>query len=178
MKSAVLLTSLPEVRLVPPNIDRDAELGVQWLKGNSGRDTLRMMGVIDSENKSSTLKEERKRVQDFISRDDQLNWMIEYNNQVVGAVWADLLPTEFLPSPAVHIMVGDPLVRGKGLGKATISAVVDYLKQTGVKSVYSRHLVENKVSSHLLSSIGFTDLGKTYKDSDGLNWQNVSLTIA
>lgn len=177
VKVATIKTSNPKITLVQPNVDRDAALGVQWLEGELGRDTLRMMGVVDSENKPSTLQLERTRVQEFITRKDQLNWMIEFENRVTGAIWVDLEPTEYLPGPSIHIMIGDPRARGRGIGNISAVAVIDYLKKSGVKDIYSRHLITNVASSHLLRGIGFTDLGDPYKDSDGLTWQNVSFSV-
>ena len=177
MKATPIQTNNPKVDLVQPNVDRDSVLGVQWLQGNVGHETLRLMGVSDSYNKPSTLGDERERVHNFIIRDDQLNWMIAYENRVVGSIWVDLEATEHLPSPAVHIMIGNPEFRGKGIGSSSILAVIEYLKKSGEKMVYSRHLIENVGSSHLLHNIGFEDLGEPYSDKDELNWQNVSLKL-
>lgn len=151
-------------------------LGVKWLEGTHGRKTLRLMGVADSDNEPTTLQEERKRISDFLTREDQLNWMIEFDNHVVGAIWVDLEPAEYLPAPAVNIMIGDPEFRGMGIGSASTRAVVDYLEQSGAIKIYSRHMVENTGSSRLLRDIGFVNFGEQYQDTDGLDWQNVSLT--
>jgi RimJ/RimL family protein N-acetyltransferase len=177
MKATTVKTSDPEVLLVQPDIERDAALGVQWLEGELGRDTLQMMGVVDSENKPSTLQLERNRVGEFITRKDQLNWMIEFSNKVIGAIWVDLESTKYLPGPSIHIMIGDPKARGKGVGKVSVIAVIDYLTKSGIKDFYSRHLIANVASSRLLSDIGFINLGDPYKDDDGLTWQNVSFSI-
>lgn len=177
MKVTPIKTHNPKVDLVQPDITRDSTLGVQWLQGTVGRETLRLMGVSEADNKPSTLSAERRRVHDFISRDDQLNWMIAYENQVVGAIWVDLETTEYLPSPAVHIMIGNPQFRSKGIGSASLMGVIEYLKKSGEKMIYSRQLIENVGSSRLLHNIGFKDLGVPYSDKDGLQWQNVSLAL-
>lgn len=173
MKSLELHTDNPLVRLVEPKIERDAPLGVEWLQGDLGRNTLKLMGVSDENNKPTSLDHEKKRVAEFIEKPDQLNWMIEYEGRVVGSIWVDLEPSDSLPSPAVHIMIGDPNVRGKGIGFSATSKVVDYLKESGHTSVYSRHLVNNEGARNLLDMIGFKDMGKSYFDKDGLEWQNV-----
>lgn len=166
-------TNNPDVRLVEPNIERDAPLGVKWLEGDLGRSTLMLMGVADKDNKPSNLEAEKERVKDFIEKDNQLNWMIEYKGQVVGSVWADLEPTEYLLSPSVHIMIGDPNMRGKGVGITSIEAVVEYLENQGNEKIYSRHLLINTASKAMLHKLDFKDLEKPYTDKDGLEWQNV-----
>lgn len=166
-------TSNPDVVLVQPDVERDAALGVQWLEGELGRATLTSMGVADKDNKPTTLEHERERVRDFIEKQDQLNWMIEYQGKVVGSVWADLRQVGNVPPPAMHIMIGDPNVRGKGIGYAATSKVTEHLKDQGFKSIYSRHLTKNGGASGLLQSLGFTELGEPYTDDDGLEWQNV-----
>lgn len=166
-------TSNPDVVLVQPDVERDAVLGVQWLEGELGRATLTSMGVADKDNKPTTLERERERVRDFIEKQDQLNWMIEYQGKVVGSVWADLKQVGNVPAPAIHIMIGDPNVRGKGIGYAATSKVMEHLEDQGFKSIYSRHLTKNGGASGLLQSLGFTELGEPYTDDDGLEWQNV-----
>lgn len=178
MKGIPLETNNPNVRLVEPDINRDPELSMGWLAGTRGRDTLRMMGVSDRENKEPTLEQESDRIQGFISNRNQINWMIQLGDRVVGSIWVDLKVNETVPAPAVHIMIGDLAARRKGVGEASLRAVLAYLSQVGYNTIYSRHLVENAASSSLLSKLGFHDDGTLYVDNDGLNWQNVSLKIA
>lgn len=173
-----LHTNNPDVLLVKPDIERDAALGVQWLEGELGRATLTSMGVSETDNKPTTLEDERERVRDFIEGQDQLNWMIEYQGKIVGSVWADLKQVGNVPAPAIHIMIGNPNVRGKGIGTASISAVIEHLRQSNTTTVYSRYLLENEGSKHLLSSLGFGNLGEPYVDNDGLTFQNVSLELS
>lgn len=167
-------TNSPDVRLVAPDIERDAPLSVEWLAGDLGRNTLSLMGVNDANNKPSTLEAEQDRVKEFIERKDQLNWMIEFQGKVVGSVWVDLEPTEEVPSPAVHIMIGDPDTRGKGVGATSVGAVLDYLKDDGKFRVHSRHLTKNIRAKNLLDELNFKPNGEPYTDKDGLEWQNVS----
>jgi hypothetical protein len=86
MKAVPLVTSDPLLRLVEPDIERDAALGVKWLAGNNGRNTLRLMGVNDADNKPSSLEKEKARVNGFITKQDQLNWMMEYDGKIVGSI--------------------------------------------------------------------------------------------
>ncbi len=161
------------VKLVSPHIERDALLGVHWLEGEPGRDTLRLMGVSDQNNRSSTLEQERARVQDFLNRQDQLNWMIEVYGQVAGAVWVDLEPTGNLGALAVHLMIGDPAMRGKGVGSKVMQLVLGYLHRQGYRTIFSRHLADNKAAAALLAKADFEPSGEVCADADGLRWQNI-----
>ena len=172
MKAIELETDNPDVRLVEPVIERDARLGVEWLHGDIGRNTLQLMGVSDEHNKPSTLELEKERVAGFIERPDQLNWMIEYDSHIVGTIWVDLEPIHNVPAPAIHIMIGDSSVRGKGVGTSATTKVAEYLKEQGNKSIYSRHLTKNNIAKSLLESQGFKTYGEPYSDKDGLEWQN------
>ena len=58
------------VRLVMPVVTRDGALGVRWLSGSQGRDTLRMMGVPDDHIAPASLEEETARIASFIGRAD------------------------------------------------------------------------------------------------------------
>lgn len=174
MKTIPLETNNPDIQLVAPDIERDAALGVEWLQGELGRATLTSMGVADKDNKPTTLEYERERVRDFIERDDQLNWMIEHQGKVVGSIWVDLEQVGNVPAPAIHIMIGDPEMRGKGVGYAVTSKVIEYLQnERSAKDIYSRHLTKNSGASNLLGSLGFEKFGEPYTDEDGLEFQNL-----
>lgn len=175
MKTNSLKTSFTSVRLIEPDVERDAQLGVEWLDGARGRETLQLMGVADKDNKSTTLEHERARVQSFIEREDQLNWMIELDGRVVGAVWVDLQQNGNLPAPGVHIMIGDPAARGRGVGSAAFSIVTKYLQEIGYTQVFTRHLVGNSTAQSLAAKNGFVDIGEAYTDEDGLIWQNMEV---
>lgn len=177
MKAPELITNNPNVQLVEPDIERDAVFGVEWLEGEIGRSTLSLMGVANKDNQASSLDTERERVKGFIENDNQLNWMIQLDDKIVGTIWVDLKPTKDVLAPAVHIMIGDPESRGQGVGAASTNAVVDYLKQQGEEKIYSRVLVKNTVASKLLEDNGFRSLGDIYTDSNDLQWQNVVLSV-
>lgn len=172
-----LETSDSSVRLIEPNIERDAALGVEWLEGSEGRHTLQLMGVADKDNKPTTFEKEKQRVDGFIHGKDQLNWMIEYKGKVIGGIWVDLKATSYIPSPHVSIMLGDRNVRGKGVGQVALKAVIKYLRQLGVTELYARHLTHNTASEALLQKLEFKQFGTTYSDEDTLEWQNVRLAI-
>lgn len=174
MKTIPLETDNPDIQLVVPDIERDATLSVKWLQGELGRATLTSMGVADKDNKPTTLDRERERIREFIKRDDQLNWMIEHQGKVVGSIWVDLVQAENLPAPAIHIMIGNPEMRGKGVGYAATSKVIEHLlHERKAKNIYSRHLTKNNVASNLLGSLGFEKLGEPYTDENDLEFQNM-----
>jgi len=177
VKAPQLHTINPIIHLIEPDIERDAKLGQQWLEGELGRNTLRLMGVADKHNHATTLEQEKERVRDFIENADQFNWMIQLDDKVVGSIWVDLKPKDKIPAPAVHIMIGDPTARGKGIGGASTDAVIDYLRQQGEVAVYSRTLVQNTVAKNLLNNNGFMPDGEPYTDEDGLEWQNAALHL-
>ena len=103
--------------------------------------------------------------------------MIQLDNKVVGSIWVDLKPKDKVPAPALHIMIGDPIVRGKGVGGASTVAVIDFLRQQGEAAVYSRTLVQNTIAKNLLYDNGFMPDGEPYTDEDGLKWQNAALHL-
>ena len=175
MKAPELITPDVPIRLIEPNVERDGQLGLQWLNGQLGRVTMRSMGNTEetiSKMLPTTIEQEEERVSSFLDREDQLNWMIEYEGKVVGSVWVDLVASEDLPSPSVHIMIGDPDMRGRGVGIATVGTVLEYLEKQGNDVIYSRHLVSNEGADKLLKSLGFTELDKPYI-SDTLEFQNL-----
>lgn len=173
-----LNTPNKEIILVTPDIERDPPLSVAWLEGSNGRETLRLMGNTDEQNKPSTLEQEKERVRDFIESTNQLNWMIQLKDKIVGSVWVDLDDSEYLSAPSIHIMIGDPNSRGYGVGTNACSAVIDYLKDSGkYKTLNSRYLLINSGSAHLLNGLGFEKIGNQYSDKDGLEWQNVILSL-
>jgi RimJ/RimL family protein N-acetyltransferase len=171
-----LLTNVPGLQLVNPDADRDSPAAVTWLEGDAGRTMLRLMGNTEEHSGPTTLAAERARVQGFIDSKDQLTWTLNLHGRPVGVIWVDLSPTDQLPAPAVHIMIGDRNARGRGLGRGALAAVVDHLaKGDDYARLYSRHLTANLPVANLLASVGFRNIGDPYLDSDGLRWQNVVL---
>lgn len=171
-------TSNPDLFLINPDIERDAPLSVKWLEGDIGRQTLRLMGNKNEQNKPSTLEDEKRRIKDFVESTNQINWMLQFKDKIVGTIWVDKEPTDYLLAPAIHIMIGDPLQRGKGIGRCAYEAVVNYLKDEGSSDyLFSRHLTYNRPIANLLLGAGFEKHGEQYTDSDGLEWQNVRLSL-
>jgi RimJ/RimL family protein N-acetyltransferase len=173
-----LQTSNPSVSLVAPDVDRDAALGVKWLDGDGGRQTLGLMGVEEEYNKPSSLEEEKERVQGFLENNNQFNWMINFNGEIVGAIWVDLESTEFINAPAVSLMIGDPEARGKGVGEAALKSVINFLREDGHDTILARHLTTNQASAGLLGKVGFQKDGNEYAGDDGFHWQNMRLQLS
>jgi len=173
-----LPTGLPGLSLVRPNIEQDAPLAVEWLAGPSGRETLRLMGSTDEHNKPSTLEDERRRLRDFITSTSQITWMMRYEGRTVGVVWLRLDVTTHLSAPSIHLMIGDPGVRGRGIGAAAIRALIEQLKSDRrYEYLYSRYLTDNAGSAKLFKNAGFAEDGASYQDEDGLSFQNVKLRL-
>ncbi len=172
-----LATTNSAVRLIKPNVKRDAPLSVRWLAGESGKATQYAMGVADQASKPSTFTREQKRIHNFIENKEQLTWMIEYNGKVVGAVWVDITASVYLSAPGIHIMIGDPSARGKNVGITSMLAVLEYLHHVqGYQAVYSRYRVDNLIAEHMNKKLGFEKRGTSYTDGDTITWQNVQHT--
>lgn len=170
-----LNTSIHDLHLVQPDVERDAPIAVEWLSGKTGEETLLAMGMPPNKISEPSLEAEKERVQGFLQKDNQLNWMIRFKDRIVGAVWVDLEHSSHIEAPSLHIMIGDTTVRGQGVGLETCVTVIQYLKrEREAMAVFSRHLTSNKESAQLLLQAGFAKDGNPYKDEDGLEWQNLS----
>lgn len=164
------------IEFVRPEVQRDAPLSLVWLSGQQGKNTLRLMGFPDYESLIPSIQSETERIEDLASSPNRKSWMIQYGENIVGAVWIDFTPIDRLPAPSIHIMIGDTKARGQGIGRDSMESLVDYLRQNdNHAAIYSRHLVENSGAHHLLQNIGFKNLGQPYRDNHGFQWQNVIL---
>jgi len=171
-------TPTSDLVLAMPSVVRDAPIAVGWLAGDEGRETLRLMGNTDEHNKPSKLSEEQERIRGFITDSEQTTWMMIYQGTPVGAIWVDRKSTKYLPAPSPHMMIGDPAVRGKGLGEAALRTVIGLLRaENRYDRIHTRRLISNQGAARLQAKLGFTSEGHPYKDEDGLDWQNVSLDL-
>jgi len=174
-----LETSLHGLRLIAPDVVRDAPNGVEWLHGVVGRETLGLMGVADAHNKESDLETETERITQMIESKDELAWMLERDGKVVGVIEVRLKDSEYLPAPNVSTMIGDPTYRGQGLGTAAKHAIIQYMfNDYGADALYARHLTRNTISAAGLRELNFQNDGLVYSDNDGLEWQNMILPKA
>jgi RimJ/RimL family protein N-acetyltransferase len=165
--------------LTRPDPDRDAPFALSWFEASYGRETLTLMGNPEHKIPSPTLNEEIGRIHEFLKlekEDKQLTWMICYDNKTIGAVWLELKDTEHVKSPAFHIMIGNKYHRGRGFGRVIMQEMIDYTKDVlKAKNLYSRYLISNKGIAYLNESFGFIKDGESYKDTDGLEFQNIKL---
>ena len=173
---------LTNLRLVEPDPATHAPITLRWFEADYGHDTLRLMGNAEHELGTPSLENELSILQGFVDlrdRHEQLTWMLEFDGDIVGVAWIELTAQHGVQPPSVHLMIGDKKYRGKGIGKATLLALIHYIKATlPATTVYSRHLKSNHVIAHLNRRLGFVDDGSAYIDANGLEWQNVKLMIS
>jgi RimJ/RimL family protein N-acetyltransferase len=175
-----LPTSIPELILTNPVPERDAVFALSWFDSDTGRDTLLKMGNTPDEIMEPSLSGELATIEEFLTLESegrQQTWMMRYGDATIGAAWIDLVENHGVKAPSVHLMIGDPSFRGRGIGKTAMNAVISYLRDTGNDFIYSRHLVNNEAVTGLMHSLGFSKDGQPYSDSDGLEWQNVKLHL-
>jgi RimJ/RimL family protein N-acetyltransferase len=172
-------TSISGLTLIRPDADRDASFALSWFEPPHGKETLILMGNPEHKITTPTLKEETDRIHEFLKlkkENRQLTWMIRYDDKTIGAVWLGLSDTEYVKSPAFHIMIGAKSYRGRGFGRAIMQEMINYAKNIlKTKNLYSRHLVSNEGITRLNKSLGFVKDGETYIDTDGLEFQNIRL---
>jgi len=177
----MIQTSIDELKLEEPDPIRDAPFALGWFEAPHGRETLLLMGNADHEISTPSLAGEQATLREFIdlkAQGKQLTWMIRIDNQTIGAAWIDLLENHSVKSPSIHLMIGAKEYRGRGIGKATMSALIEYV-QTHIETpaIYSRHLTTNSVVAAMNRSLGFANDDIPYADENGLEWQNVKLAI-
>jgi RimJ/RimL family protein N-acetyltransferase len=176
-----MTTGMQGVRLLIPDVERDAPFAYEWFARPEGRDTLLRMGNAESEIEDSTLDGERKIMQEFLDlekENKQVTRVITINNETIGVVWIELFKNHDVEPPSVHIMIGDPDYRRKGIGRFAMNWAIDYVRnQTNYKIIHTRHLANNIAIAELNRSLGFTNIGDVYTDDNGLTWQKVGLVL-
>jgi len=165
------------LQLLPPNVERDAPFAHAWFMRSEGRATLLSMGNAESEIEESTLTRQKEIIQEFINLEAsnrQITRMMVIDEKTIGVVWVELFENHGVKSPSLHIMIGDPNYRGRGIGHAVMEAALDYAKNSlRAPVIYSRHLANNLPIAKLNKTLGFEKDGATYKDKNGLEWQNI-----
>lgn len=171
-----------DIRLLRPDIDRDAPFALDWFNRAEGRQTLLSMGNAEHEIKAPTIEGERLTIQEFIELEktsQQITRMIVVDRKTIGAVWIELIESHGVNSPSLHIIIGNPEYRGKGIGASVMQSAVNYIaKELEVSVVYSRYLATNGAMRTVNNKLGFKDDGAVYKDVNGLVWQNVKLVLS
>jgi len=174
-------TSLPNLRLIEPNPLRDAPITLSWFESKYGKETLLLMGNAEHEIGTPSLKSEIQTLEEFVNlreKNEQLTWMIQTENKVIGVAWIELVENHSVQPPSVHLMIGNKEYRGQGIGKATMLALIDYIKKNiETPTIYSRHLKHNVVVASMNRTLGFIDDGSSYIDENRLEWQNVKLAV-
>ena len=169
------------IQLLPPDPHRDAPFALSWFQRSEGHATLLSMGNAESEIEPSTLEGETAIMREFINLEQegkQITRMIIVDQKTIGLVWIELFENHHVQQPSIHIMIGNPDYRGKGIGKAVMQSAVHFIKSTlEQKTIYSRHLVTNATVANLNKSLGFEKDGLPYTDNNGLKWQNIKMNV-
>lgn len=170
-----------DIQLLVPDVERDAPFALDWFKGDDGKQTLLSMGNAEHEIVESTLDGERATIQEFIEfeRDNkQITRMIIVGGVTIGAVWIELFENHGVKSPSIHIILGNPEYRGKGVGTLVMKAAMKYaIEILGAVTIYSRYLSSNESIAAVNKKLGFKADGREYTDENGLLWQNVKLNV-
>jgi len=176
-----IASSLENLTFVKPNPAVHAPVTLSWFESQDGRETLLLMGNAEHEIETPSLQAEIEILQEFVEleeKNEQFTWMIQYDGDVIGVAWIELTQNHNVNPPSVHLMIGDKKYRGLGIGKASMQALITYIKNNiDTNFVYSRHLKSNKVVARMNKSLGFLDDGDAYIDDNGLEWQNVKLLV-
>ena len=139
------------------------------------------MGNAESEIQESTLEGEGATIREFLELEKtgkQITRMIINDNRTIGAVWIELFENHGIKPPSLHIMIGNPEYRGKGIGRFVMQTAINYIRDNlQYKTIYTRHLASNIPVSKLNESLGFEKDGVPYTDDNGLVWQNIKLSL-
>ena len=177
---SIVRTYIPDLLLTKPDPERDAVFAVEWFKGDEGRQTLLRMGNPANLISEPTYEGEYDTIEEFLAleeQDRQITWMLRYEAVTIGAAWIELQKNHGVEPPSVHILIGDKGYRGKGIGAAVMQSMIQYLRDDGYDTVYSRHLTTNDAVIRLNRTLGFVPDGSAYTDGDNLEWQNIKLLI-
>lgn len=170
-----------DVQLVAPDIKRDPPFAYGWFNQPGGRATLLSMGNAESEIEPTTLTGEIETIQEFLfleKEGQQITRMIICSGKTIGAVWIELFDNHGVKPPSIHILIGDPDYRGRGIGSSVMQSAIDYVKnQLRFPAAYSRHLTSNVAVIKLNESLGFVKDGVPYTDDNGLEWQGIKLEL-
>lgn len=165
-----------------PDVERDAPFALAWFSRAEGKQTLLSMGNAENEIGEATLDGERATIQEFIDLEKesrQITRMIVIDSITIGAVWIELFKNHGVKSPSVHIIIGNPDYRGRGIGTSAMQSAVHYaIHELGATKVYSRHLSSNGNISAVNAKLGFKADGSVYEDENGLVWQNVKFEVS
>ena len=162
------------------------------------KDHANHKGWIDNEGKPWDVPERLFKVVDALLSDDSLNidWMVspEFHKETMDLISkvhsvdmikaiSDASKNATLDVPVKtfydkDVEANTSLIYPGTFEQAIMFEMIKYAKEKLKSSViYSRHLVSNKSVTALLDSFSFIDDGKSYIDSNNLEWQNIKLTF-
>ena len=166
------------LKLIEPNLEH-AEASVSWTLDSAV--TKYMGGDFDVPSK----EKEIDRLREIISNQDEYNWMIELDGQVIGNVHIDSIKetsTNFGAKAGNYgILIGDKKFWGKGIGQHVTSVVLEWaFSKGGFEIVSSKVLNENLPSIKLHKKLGFEYTGQSpYEgkiEGKSTEWQNFKIT--
>lgn len=149
----------PEYTLEKPDTSRDAPFFAAWpvVAGES----VELAELIDRE-----------------QQEEVTAWAIRIADKTIGAVWIELLETDYLDAPSVHYLVGDPEYGESGVRDAAIKDMLRYsYAQLPYAVMYARHMATDKATENALRKLGFEPDAKPYVDDAGQRWQNVRVVL-
>ena len=88
--------------------------------------------------------------------------LLESNGRVVGYNWTSLAGTETGPVGRIEMTGVHPGMRGRGLGKAVVTAGLEYLRSNGAVRVELEVDSANPAATRLYEGLGFQYSGPTY----------------
>jgi RimJ/RimL family protein N-acetyltransferase len=166
------------LRLIEPNLDH-AEASVPWT--SDSQVTQYMGGDFDLPSK----EKEVERLLEIINNQDEYNWMIELNGQLIGNVHVDSIAETSAKFSCkagnFGILIGDRKFWGKGIGQHVTSAVLEWaFSKGGFIIISSRVLNENTPSINLHKKFGFEYVSQSPYEGQingkSTEWQNFKIT--
>lgn len=174
-------TDREDIQLLVPSVERDAPFTLDWFSRSEGKQTLLSMGNVEHEIATPSLDGEKVTIKEFIDLEKdnkQITRMIVVDGITIGAVWIELFENHGVKSPSIHIIIGNPEYRGKGIGTSVMKVAINYaIDILGATTIYSRHLSSNKNITAVNKKLGFQADDGAYVDENGLVWQNVKLDV-
>lgn len=167
-----------DLKLVNPKPKKDALVSVQWLEGEAGKETLRLMGCLVTADFVPSFKAEAKRLKLMLKSKHEIIKMIEYKGDVIGQIEVWTKQFDNVSAPSVSLLIGSPNMRGQNIGSLVLSAVHYIIKALGYHKAYTRALLANSQSNKFFMSNCYQKQGQPYCDSSGLLWQNYSASLS
>jgi RimJ/RimL family protein N-acetyltransferase len=162
--------------LAPLTIEH-AAIVAEWLQGEQGRETLRLLGNVLPADFTTNEVIEHKRIEEILADNNKIAWIIIFDDEPVGVAEVDLKATEEIQAPHFSYFIGDATSRGNGIGTAALFLLLDELKSRGYDRLFGRTIQENMASKKVMQKAGFIKQGDEYTDKDGLIWQNFEITL-